>query len=96
MSEVNTDWVNDAIQDASDRDHTRLMEMCAELDEFALKIEKYKHVVRCMDFADDLSIQFLMGWDELRREPADDILGSWDIDEAADAVLVRLGLEVLS
>ena len=49
-----------------------------------------------MNFADDLSIQFLMGWDELRREPEDDILGSWDIDEAADAVLARLGLEVLS
>jgi len=72
------------------------MEMCEEFDEFNLKVEKYKHVFRCMNFSDDLCIQFLMTWDELRHLPEDDILGPWDIDDAADAALARLGLEVLS
>jgi hypothetical protein len=47
-----------------------------------------------MNFSDDLCIQFLMNWDEARRD--NEFFGRMDVDEAADFALSRLGLGVLS
>ena len=95
MNKPDIDVMNHTIRDdEGERDHVALMEMCEEFkreDEFDRKFEKYMHVYRCMNFSDDLCIQFLMGWDEARRID-DEFFGRLDIDEAADYALKSLGL----
>ena len=95
MNKPDIDEMNHTIRDdEEERDHAALMEMCEEWDELNLKVEKYRHVFRCMNFSDDLCIQFLMNWDEARRD--NEFFGRMDVDEAADFALSRLGLGVLS
>ena len=99
MNKPDIDVMNHTIRDdEGERDHTALMEMCEEFkseDEFNRKFEKYMHVYRCLNFSDDLCIAFLMAWDEARQVD-DDLLGRFDIDEAADIALKSLGLGVSS